>query len=165
MKSPPVPAAAHRSYAGLISRVSALALDVLLLCAATIGVRLLPGTAWTQIVNSRSPRWLEATAVTVATLLPWLYFTFSWWLNGQTIGGLLIGVSVRHNDGRALTLARSAIRAAIGLLVAPLWIVGLLYVLWDPRRRALHDLIFRTVVPYTTPSRADARPLRRRKVW
>src|SRR5258706_15516838 len=72
--SPPATAApagpaGHRSYAGLISRLTALALDVVLLCAATIGVRLLPGTAWTQIVNRSSPGWLEAAAVTTASLL------------------------------------------------------------------------------------------------
>lgn len=155
----------HRSYAGLVSRLCALALDVVLLCAATIGVRLLPGTTWTQIVNSPSPRWLEASAVTVAALLPWLYFTFSWWLNGQTVGDLLIGVSVRHDDGRAISLVRSAVRAGIGLLIAPLWIVGLLWMLFDRRRRALHDLIFGTVVPYTSRPRSKARPRRRRKVW
>jgi uncharacterized RDD family membrane protein YckC len=168
--SPPAPAAPagparHRSYAGLISRLTALALDVVLLCAATIGVRLLPGTAWTQIVNRSSPGWLEAAAVTMASLLPWLYFTVSWWLSGQTVGDMLIGVSVRHDDGRALSLLRSAVRAAVGLLLAPLWIVGLFCVLWDRRRRALHDLIFGTVVPYTTRTRSGARPKRRRKVW
>ena len=29
----------------------------------------------------------------LAVVLPWLYFTLSWWINGQTLGDMLIGVS------------------------------------------------------------------------
>jgi uncharacterized RDD family membrane protein YckC len=42
--------------------------------------------------------------------------------------------------------------------------LGLLYVLWDKRRRALHDLLFGTVVPYTSASRTGLRDIRRRKM-
>ena len=63
------------------------------------------------------------------------------------------------------SLFRAAIRAAVGLLIAPLWIIGLAYVLWDRRRRALHDLVFGTVVPYTSPPRTGLREIRRRQVW
>lgn len=152
----------HRSYAGLVSRLSALAVDVALLCAATISVRLLPEVAWSQIISRNTPSWLSMTAAILAALLPWLYFTICWWLNGQTMGNLLMGVSVRHDDGRAVSFFLAAIRSAVGLLIAPLWMLGLLYVLWDGRRRALHDLLFATVVAYT--SRTAGRDNRRRKM-
>jgi uncharacterized RDD family membrane protein YckC len=72
---------------------------------------------------------------------------------------------VRHDDGRAISLLLAAARAAVGLLIAPLWMVGLIYVLLDRRRRALHDLLFGTVVPYSSRSRSRSRGTRRRKVW
>jgi uncharacterized RDD family membrane protein YckC len=161
----PAGASPHLSYAGLISRLSALAVDVTLLCGATISFRLLPGVAWTQIINNTAPGWLDTVAALLAGLLPWLYFTICWWVNGQTLGDMLIGVSVRHDDGRALSLPWAAVRAAVGLLIAPLWMLGLVYVLWDKRRRALHDLLFGTVVPYTSSPRTGAREIRRRKMY
>jgi uncharacterized RDD family membrane protein YckC len=81
--------------------------------------------------------------------LPWGYFTISWWLAGQTLGGMLLGVAVLRNNGEELGLLHAAVRAAIGLLFAPLWLVGLLAVLWDDQRRAWHDKVFRTVVRFT----------------
>ena len=164
VSAPPAGPEVHRSYAGLVSRLAALAVDVAVLCAVTIAVRLLPGVAWTRVINQDAPRWLDGTAAVLAVALPWLYFTICWWINGQTVGDMLIGVSVRHDDGRDLTLLRSAVRAAVGLLMAPLWILGLIYVLVDRRRRALHDLLFGTVVRYTSPPRTAIREIRRRKV-
>ena len=61
---------------------------------------------------------------------------------------MLIGIAVRrHNGEEDPTLVQAALRAAFGLTYAPLWIVGLLAILWDPKRRAWHDKVFRTVVP------------------
>jgi uncharacterized RDD family membrane protein YckC len=147
-----------------VSRLSALAIDVVVLVVATIVVRVLPSIAWARVIDRNVPGWLESAAGTLAILLPWLYFTICWWINGQTLGDMLIGVSVRHRDGRDISLFRAAIRAGVGLVVAPLWILGLLYMLWDGRRRALHDLLFGTVVPYTSPPRTGVREIRRRKV-
>jgi uncharacterized RDD family membrane protein YckC len=140
----------HTPYAGLISRLTALTVDVALLCAATLAARLLPELAWHQLIDRATPGWLSVGAGVVSTLMPWAYFTLCWWFNGQTIGGLMMGVVVRRRDSRDVSLLRAAVRAAVGLLFAPLWIVGLLYVLWDSRRRAWHDLIFGTVVCYAT---------------
>jgi uncharacterized RDD family membrane protein YckC len=147
----------------LVSRLSALAVDVALLSAATVAVRMLPRMAWSQVIRHAVPQWIDTGAVVLAWLLPWLYFTLCWWLSGQTVGDMLIGVSVRYEDDRDISLFRAAIRAAVGLLIAPLWILGLVCVLWDRRRRALHDLLFGTVVPYTSPPRTGLREIRRRR--
>jgi uncharacterized RDD family membrane protein YckC len=164
VSAPPVGPEVHRSYAGLVSRLSALVIDVAILAVVMIAVRLLPHIAWDRLVDHRVPGWVETAAGSLATILPWLYFTISWSINGQTLGDMLIGVEVRGSDGQNLSLLRSAIRAAVGLLTAPLWILGLLYGLWDRRRRAVHDLIFGTVVVYTSPPRTGAREIRRRNV-
>lgn len=143
-----LPAQDH-AYAGLVSRLTTLILDTALLVVATLAVGVLPGLAWNQIFVRTAPGWLTVAATAIAALLPWAYFTGCWWFTGQTVGDLLIGVVVRRRDGHAVSLPQAAARALFGLLLAPLWIVGLLAVLWDDRRRAWHDRVFRTVVPYT----------------
>jgi hypothetical protein len=40
------------------------------------------------------------------------------------------------------------LRSAIGLLLAPLWLIGLITVLFDDRRRSLLDMLSGTVVRY-----------------
>jgi uncharacterized RDD family membrane protein YckC len=90
-----------------------------------------------------------------AGLLPWAYFTVAWWIGGRTVGGLLMGTAVERPDGRRVPLVVAALRSAIGLVLAPLWLVGLVGVLWDKRRRAWHDVVFHTVVRRTS---AGARP-------
>ena len=139
----------RRAYAGLVSRVAGLSIDVATVSLAAIAVRVVPETAWTEILNRPAPRWLTFGAGLLATLLPWLYFTTSWWLVGQTLGALAIGVVVVRRNGEELGLLHAAARAAVGLTFAPLWLVGLVPVLWDERRRAWLDLLFRTEVRYT----------------
>jgi uncharacterized RDD family membrane protein YckC len=143
------PALPHRAYAGIVSRISGLCVDFILLTLAGSIVRLLPELAWEQITHTAAPDWLRTFATITAAALPWGYFTVSWWVAGQTIGAMLVGITVRRNDGEELGLPHAAARAAIGLLLAPLWLVGLLAVLWDSRRRAWHDKVFRTEVRFT----------------
>jgi uncharacterized RDD family membrane protein YckC len=146
--------ALHHAYAGLVSRLGALILDAALLMVATLAVGVLPGLAWNQIFVRSAPGWLTIGAVVIAGLLPWAYFTGCWWFTGQTVGDLLVGVVVRHRDGHTVSLPQAGARALFGLLLAPVWIVGMLAVLWDNRRRAWHDRVFRTVVPYAVAARA-----------
>jgi len=135
-------------YAGLVSRLTGLIMDVVLLTVLCLTVRILPVVAWEQVLPGDSPGWLEVLCGVAAALLPWAYFTTAWSFTGQTVGGLLIGTVVRRNDGRELGFLQAAARALVGLLLAPVWFVGLIGVLADQRRRAWHDRVFRTVVRF-----------------
>lgn len=148
MPSHPVP---HAAYAGLVSRLAALLTDVALVTVATLAVSTLPSLAWERVILRAVPGWLTGGSAAAAALLPAAYFTTCWWLTGQTAGGALFGVAVEHRDSRGVSFIQSATRAVLGLLLAPLWIVGLLGVVWDDRRRAWHDRLFRTVVRYEGP--------------
>jgi uncharacterized RDD family membrane protein YckC len=143
----------HRAYAGLVSRLAALVIDITVVCLAVAAVRLLPPLAWDQIFQRPAPTWLTGSCAAAAALLPWLYFTASWWLATQTVGDLVVGIRVLRPDGGKLSLPHAAIRAVVGLLLAPLWMIGLLLVLFDGRRRALHDQLLRTVVRYSVKAR------------
>lgn len=141
----PLPGAAAHAYAGLASRLLALAVDVALLTIAGLFISVLPGLAWAQVVGD-PPGWFTATCAVIASVLPWAYFTVAWWLGGQTAGGLVVGIRVARAHGRRPLLIQAALRAFVGLLLVPLWLIGLAWVLFDPRRRAWHDIVFRTVV-------------------
>ena len=151
MIAEPVPAALpHRAYAGLVTRLAALGIDISLVALAAAGTRLLPPAIWREVIDRSPPDWLTTASGAVAVALPWLYFTGSWWLANQTVGDLIVGIAVVRPDGGELSLIHAAIRAAIGLLLAPLWMVGMVAILWDDKRRAWHDKIFRTEVRYAT---------------
>ena len=143
----------HRAYAGLVSRLAALGIDVGLIALAAAGTRLLPPAIWQEIFDRPAPDWLTTACGAAAAAVPWLYFTGWWWLASQTVGGLVVGVVVLRPDGGELSLLHAALRAAIGLLLAPVWMVGLLAVLWDEQRRAWHDRLLRTVVRYAPHGR------------
>ena len=149
------PADRHHRYAGLVSRCCGLAVDLAIVAAAAGATAGLPPLVWRE-VTGRDAAWLSAACALAAAALPWLYFTACWWLGGRTVGALLLGLTVTRPDGARLGLVRAAARAAAGLLVAPVWLVGMLNVLFDPDRRAWHDLVFDTVVRYHV--RAGAGP-------
>jgi uncharacterized RDD family membrane protein YckC len=144
------------SYAGLASRVTALAVDAALLTVVGLSISVLPGLAWNEVIGT-SPGWLGVASGIVAGLLPWLYFTFCWWSSGQTAGDLLIGIGVERASGRRVSVLQAALRAAIGLAFAPVWLVGFVGILVDRRRRAWHDVVFRTVVRHRNPH-SDPQP-------
>ncbi len=145
------PGAPAYAYAGLASRLVALAVDVALLTIAGLFVNVLPPLAWSQVVGD-PPGWFTTTCAVIASVLPWAYFTVAWWLGGRTVGGLLVGTRVARNHGQRPLLVQAALRAFVGLLLVPLWLIGLAWVLWDRRRRAWHDIVFRTVVLRTIDS-------------
>jgi uncharacterized RDD family membrane protein YckC len=83
--------------------------------------------------------WLLAGAM-LAQVLFWTYL-------GATPGMLLLGSQVvRAHDAKRLALVQSIVRCAA------LWIglaclgVGVLWIIWDPRHRGLHDKVARCVV-------------------
>lgn len=140
----------HWRYAGLVSRLAALTVDAALLAVAvSMIVSGLP-VVW-ETLTGTTPGWVQGTAGVVGALLPVVYFAGCWWMTGQTVGGLLLGTVVRRSDGRHLGVVRAALRSLVGLLLPVLWLIGMISVLWDGRRRALHDRLFGTVVLYTVP--------------
>ncbi|MEV6970956.1 RDD family protein [Hamadaea sp. NPDC051192] len=137
----------HRAYAGLVSRLAGLGLDVLITAITVVVVgRGLP-EVW-RLVAGTPPHWVLTAFDWGANITPAVYFAGSWRLTGQTIGASVFGTVVRLADGSPIGLIRSILRAAIGLLFAPIWFVGTVTVLFDVRRRSLLDMAFGTVVQY-----------------
>ncbi len=132
-------------YAGLVTRVAALVVDCIVLTIIVPVLAAGPPFMWATITG-HAPDWLKSLSQLGAALLPGIYFWLLWWGTGQTLGGMLFGTVVRRGDGKRLGPVRSLLRAALGLLLALVWLIGLVFILWDPHRRALHDRFFGTVV-------------------
>lgn len=132
-------------YAGLVTRMAALIVDAIVLTLVVPVMADGPPSMWAA-VTGEAPGWLKSVSQLVAALVPFLYFGLLWWGTGQTLGGLVFGTVVRRRDGDHLGLVRCLLRSAVGLLLPVIWLVGMLFVLWDPQRRALHDRLFGTVV-------------------
>jgi 2-hydroxy-6-oxonona-2,4-dienedioate hydrolase len=145
-------------FAGFGTRGLALVIDA---CVA----QLLALVAVGSILVVASLVGASRTGVVVGTLtgVGWVavvisYFAGFWSSVGQTPGMRLLGVRVVTLDRRSLSLPRALVRF-VGLLlaIAPAF-AGFLPALVDRRRRALQDLVARTVVLYDEED-LGARPL------
>jgi len=152
--------------AGLGRRALALLVDQLLLMAI-LGVFLLGALIALQGNNLTaglllSAEGLQASAlpfVLLAALLSLSYSIFFHASTGRTPGKALVGVEVRTAAGGAITWGRALLRwlgAALGLACVG---VGVIWAIFEPRRRGWADLISGTVVarlqrdPELEPSR------------
>ena len=142
-------------YAGIATRAVALAFDAELVHAIVlVGLGLLGLVG--SLVGDLRPGWLVAALVGVAwTLSVAFYFVLFWSVTGQTPGLRAMRLRVVDRGGRPPSLGRASIRL-VGLVLAivPLF-AGFLPILFDDRRRGLHDYLAGTVVLYadrTAPS-------------
>jgi uncharacterized RDD family membrane protein YckC len=152
-------------YAGLASRIVALAIDLFIVAISlTIGgwfIRssaLLLGIDLGQIQISQVYLSDLITQSIIAVTTFWIYQTLFWTLFGNTLGQILLGIRVLTNKGDLAGVVRAFLRASIGIsLSISLFIISFFLMVFDHRRKALHDLIFNTVVVYTW----DAHPSER----
>jgi uncharacterized RDD family membrane protein YckC len=137
--------------AGIATRGTALALDaafanlICLVLGALIGLI-------TSLVGELRPQWLLALLAAAGwALIVGGYFTLFWSATGQTPGMRLMRLRVVTYAGGPLHVSRALVRlGGLVLSIIPFF-AGFVPVLFDDRRRALHDRIARTLVVYITP--------------
>jgi uncharacterized RDD family membrane protein YckC len=93
-------------------------------------------------------------AFTLAALLYAPVLMARW--DGQTIGRRLVGIRVVRADGRSVDFGWSVLREVgvkaflVGFIASATfglaWLLDVLWPLWDPENRALHDLVVQTRV-------------------
>ena len=140
---------ASAQYAGLASRGIALAVDALVIVAASVVVGAAAGLVG-SLVGGVHPQWLAQLLLSLAALAIAIgYFSLFWSIVGQTPGMRLMHVHVvPQRSGRQLTLWRSLVRTVgLGLAIIPCFL-GFVPALFDRRRRALPDYLAGTVVVY-----------------
>src|SRR5258705_13369472 len=109
------------AYAGLVTRVSALVVDGILMAVVVPAVASGPSSLW-ESLDGQAPGWLKATSQLVAGLVPVFYFALCWWGTGQTLGGLLLGPAVPRPGGAHLSPVRAALRALGGPMFPVSWL-------------------------------------------
>jgi uncharacterized RDD family membrane protein YckC len=146
------------AYAGLATRALAFAVDSAIINAAAwlVGLVVALGLSPFEIPD-RLTTALVALGGALALLWSVAYFTFFWSTTGQSPGNRVMGIEIRAaTPGDRL----SARRALSRVLLLPLSIIplgaGILMILVDRRRRALHDRLIGTVVVYGLEPRRSA---------
>lgn len=86
----------------------------------------------------------------LAALIGFLYYWLlhAYW-NGQTLGKKLFGMRVVQETGQRITVGQAAVRQLVELVLASLCCLGIVdlgWILFDPRKQALHDKAAKTLV-------------------
>jgi len=126
------------SYVGIFRRIGAFSYDIILLIAVLF--------LMTAIVMPVSQGVIDSSnlffKVYIATVI-FLFFGWFWVHGGQTLGMRAWKIRVELDNGQNLGWSQAILRFIIAILTFG---VGLLWCLWDPRHRALHDVLARTQV-------------------
>jgi uncharacterized RDD family membrane protein YckC len=141
------------SYAGIVTRAVALVIDAALVNVIAIitgaALNLVAGLFGSDINFD-----LGGALVAGAAWLLWVgaYFTSFWVVTGQTPGDRVLGIRVVSANGGSVG-SFQALKRFVGLVLSVLALgLGFVPVLFDRRRRGLHDMIAGTVVRWVEAS-------------
>ncbi len=159
-EAPPVPAKIPtfrgRELAGFGRRAAAELVDVLVILVLSLALGLLfgfPYDAWLDqqeagLIATRENAAFSGLFVLAAAIYYPLVMSPT---NGLTLGLYLAGLRVIRENLAPMTYAVASLRGAVlkGIAFAfagPLYLLSVLWPLWDKERRALHDMAARTRV-------------------
>jgi uncharacterized RDD family membrane protein YckC len=159
-----VPALAPpQPYVGLVTRALAFTVDAALvnLAAVLAGVGVALVLAVVPVSEGSEP---ILVGIGGGAYLLWsaTWFVAFWSTTGQTPGSRVLQIRVCDRIGATVSPARALLRFGALLLAALPLFAGFLPVLFDDRRRGLHDLIAGTIVVEAPQSRRAAARTRRR---
>ena len=135
-------------YVGLVTRGIAFALDAAVVNVVAIVVAAGIALVLSVVdVSGDLDAWI--TGFAAAAFVAWtvLYFVVFWSTTGQTPGNRLMRIRVcRAEDGNVLPPRSSLVRyAGLVLSAIPLF-AGFVPILFDRRRRGVHDMLAGTIV-------------------
>jgi uncharacterized RDD family membrane protein YckC len=139
-------AAGHSSYAGLVTRSIAFAIDAALINVAALAVAAVVALVLSIFPTSHHMRSLVA-AVGGVVFAIWVvaYFVTFWTTTRETPGCHVMRIRVLREDGSPLRARHALLRFAGLILGLPLF-VGYVPILLNDRRRGLQDVMAGTVV-------------------
>jgi uncharacterized RDD family membrane protein YckC len=162
------PAAEHgvADYTGLVTRAIAFGIDALAIDIVAAGVAAIVALALNLLqVPSKIDTWLTAIGAVALILWAATYFVTFWSTTGQTPGARVMRFRVlapAADHGRIGP--RRAVVRLIGMTLAAIpLLAGFFMVLFDDRRRGLHDRIAHTVVVDAPDTETPARSARQRQ--
>jgi uncharacterized RDD family membrane protein YckC len=87
------------------------------------------------------------------TIIGWaIYLPLMWWKKGQTVGMMLFGLKlVRNVDGGPITGQMAFVRYVVYIIemVITIGFLGFVWAAFEPRKRAVHDMIAGTAMIHT----------------
>jgi len=165
-------------YAGFASRTTSLAIDLTLLAIVMTfvafftqqvldimrsGLSLLPfNFPLKQLISGLEPgsNFVFSSILYYSVFV--LYHTICWCIAGATIGDFVAGIRLVTLQADLPKPLRAFLRVTIGYSLSFLLFgFGFLMVLWTPRRRGLHDNLFKTVKVYSWNAHPSDRLLKR----
>ncbi|HUH06402.1 MAG TPA: RDD family protein, partial [Egibacteraceae bacterium] len=150
------------AYASPLRRLAAVLIDGLIVGAVMAAV-LIPLWVAAQDQDALIPVVLGAYLVLLAAAV--LYEVALVARRGATLGKQLMRVQVREADGSLPSLGISFVRYFTKFLAAAVALLGLLWALWEPRRRGWHDMIAGTVVRHARRATDAAAGLDQERDW
>lgn len=137
----------HEKYAGFWIRFWAYLIDLSIVAAISgIVVKPIFRVAGFEISN---PSFLLFTPYKITALvLLLLYFTLMTKYLQQTVGKMIMGIRVVQKNGEKLTWSTVVFRETIGRFISKLLVIPYLFVLFMPKKQALHDVFADTVVEH-----------------
>ncbi len=146
-------------YAGPVSRLGALALDLLVIswsfALLWAGFTYLFGVLFGGSGDGTSDAWF---GFLLLVLYGFCYFWISQALSGRTVSQALVGLKVVRTDGSPLKPGAAALRTVVLPFSFLVFGIGALMALVDRRRRALQDLVAGSAVVYDWGDRPAALP-------
>ncbi|MFS2292826.1 MAG: RDD family protein [Actinomadura sp.] len=124
----------------------------------------LPFVDWNRVFYSNTNQSMYTSDQLSSNAIGVVLGFFYYWLMharwGQTLGKKLLGIRVvREDDGQAITTGQAAGRSAfysvLGGICGCIGLINVLWILWDPRKQALHCKVARTVVAKAGPNVPD----------
>lgn len=142
-------------YAGIVTRVAAFVIDVLVAVTLfAIAGQVIEYVASALIGDEVALS--NAPTVSIIAMAVWLLFYFAYPIaaGGRTLGMALVGLEVVTKDGSDVSGKRAVVRTIFLPLSLIFLLIGILMILLNRDRRALHDLIAGTCVVYSWNARA-----------
>ncbi len=140
-------------YAGFWIRLGAWAIDVFVLAVSffifQIGIQLLVlGLDFFDLSGSFGNLGVVIFLnFPVVVFGPRIYYVLLTGLRGQTVGKMALGIKVVIGGNRNPGIGRAALRETIGKLISIIaFFLGILWIVWDPRKQGWHDKIANTYV-------------------
>src|SRR5436190_1351903 len=136
------------SYAGLVTRAIAFAIDAAVVDLTGAAVGVVVGLALSVLKTPHEvDRVLLAIGAGVFVIWTIAYFVTFWSTTGQTLGNRVMRIRVRRADSDEPLRPRWALVRLVGMTLAAIpLLLGFLPILLNDRRRGLHDALGRSVV-------------------
>lgn len=139
-------------YGGFGRRAVAALVDAPLRCVLAVLAMILTslaavagGTVAGQVTSDVTFLGLGA-AMAAGLLMSLAYHVLCWGQGGQTPGMMLLGLQVVDQNGGEIGYMRALLRWVVLVLTLPLLGLGVIFMVVQPRRRGLHDILAGTCV-------------------